>query len=79
MTIPKEHDVRSAILLLGYIATETQSQLRREVLFRQLVSELNESELEIVILCLNRQLSSKYKSITADTVKEVFPTFFREQ
>lgn len=49
------------------------SKFKKESLFVNLLESIHFREAEIVLLCKDRKLKTKYKSITEDIVREAYP------
>lgn len=52
------------------------SKAKRESLFIEMLESVHVTEAEVILLCKERKLKTKYKTITDDLVREAFPNSF---
>ena len=52
------------------------SKTKRESMFIEMLESIHVTEAEVVLLCKDRKLQTKYKTITDDLVREAFPNSF---
>ena len=52
------------------------SKVKRENMFIEMLESVHVTEAEVVILCKDRKLQTKYKTITDDLVREAYPNSF---
>lgn len=56
-----------------WLSPQNISKVKKETLFIELLESIHHTEAEVLLLCKDRKLETKFKTITEDIVRQAFP------